>query len=197
MLDIKIIAAIAVLISIIIIGAFMLFDSKGYFDIRKIFRKYVDIFNKNKCKVVFIYIVLLTLSIGIGIIGIVNEDLIETITLIISILCGAFLAFIPIVMGLQAKGVTSLKRDLYTKACSETNSVLMFELLISIIELFFCFVYMFIYPKIRIDIRVYSIALSFFSSIIYYLVFVILLNVLFILKRIRILISFQDRHTFQ
>lgn len=194
-MGIKIIAALVVLISIIIIGIFMLIDSKGYFDIRKIVGQYMDIFNRSKFKIIFIYIILLILSIGIGIIEVINDDLIDTITLIISILCGTFLAIIPIVMDLQSKGITSLKRDIYISACSETNSVLMFELLISIVELFFCFVYMFLYPKINIDDNVYEVTMRFFSSVIYYLVFIILLNILFVLKCIRILISFQEKNT--
>ena len=194
-MDIKIIAAILVLISIVIIGAFMLFDSKGYFDIRKIFEQYIDIFNRSKFKIIFLYVILLILSIGIGIIEIINDALIDNITLIISILCGAFLAFIPFVMDLQVKGVRSLKREIYIKACEETNCVLIFELLISVIELFFCFIYMFLYPKINLNDTIYQITMSILSSCIYYLVFIILLNILLVLKRVRILINFKNKNT--
>ena len=98
-------------------------------------------------------------------------------------------------MDLKNKDIKSIKEDVYKNTCKETNSVLIFELLISIIELFFCFVYMFLYPKINLDDKTYTVVLITFSSVIYYLMFIILLNILFILKRIRTLISFQGKHT--
>ena len=183
------------MLCIVIFGCFLICDKDGYFDAKKIIVNYSNIFSKSKLKVRMIYAVLLILSVSIGIVETINSDLIESVTLIVSVLSGVFLAFLPVVMDLKNKDIKSIKEDVYKNTCKETNSVLIFELLISIIELFFCFVYMFLYPKINLDDKTYTVVLITFSSVIYYLMFIILLNILFILKRIRTLISFQGKHT--
>ena len=192
---IKILATIVEMLCIVIFGCFLICDKDGYFDAKKIIVNYSNIFSKSKLKVRMIYAVLLILSVSIGIVETINSDLIESVTLIVSVLSGVFLAFLPVVMDLKNKDIKSIKEDVYKNTCKETNSVLIFELLISIIELFFCFVYMFLYPKINLDDKTYTVVLITFSSVIYYLMFIILLNILFILKRIRTLISFQGKHT--
>ena len=192
---IKIVATIVAMLCIVIFGCFLICDKDGYFDAKKIIVNYSNIFSKSKLKVRTIYAVLLILSVSIGIVETINSDLIESVTLIVSVLSGVFLAFLPVVMDLKNKDIKSIKEDVYKNTCKETNSVLIFELLISIIELFFCFVYMFLYPKINLDDKTYTVVLITFSSVIYYLMVIILLNILFILKRIRTLISFQGKHT--
>lgn len=194
-MGIKITASVVALICIIIFGCFLIFDKDGYFDAKKIFYNYLKIFNNSKFKIGTVYFVLLILSISIGIIEIISGTLIDSITLIVSILSGAFLAFLPVVMDLKNKDVNSIKEAEYKQVCESTNNVLIFELLIGVVELFFCFVYMFLYPKVNLTDKGYMVILSVFSSVIYYLIFVILLNILLILKRIRILISFQGKHT--
>lgn len=191
---IKIIATVVAMLCIVIFGCFLICDKEGYFNAKKIVVSYANIFSDSKRKVRIIYAVLLILSVSIGIVETINNDLIESVTLIVSVLSGAFLAFLPVVMDLKNKDIESNREVIYENTCKETISVLIFELLISIIELFFCFVYMFLYPKINLDDKTYMVVLIVFSSVIYYLMFIILLNILFILKRIRILISFQDNH---
>ena len=102
---IKIVATIVAMLCIVIFGCFLICDKDGYFDAKKIIVNYSNIFSKSKLKVRMIYAVLLILSVSIGIVETINSDLIESVTLIVSVLSGVFLAFLPVVMDLKNKDI--------------------------------------------------------------------------------------------
>ena len=116
---IKIVATIVAMLCIVIFGCFLICDKDGYFDAKKIIVNYSNIFSKSKLKVRMIYAVLLILSVSIGIVETINSDLIESVTLIVSVLSGVFLAFLPVVMDLKNKDIKSIKEDVYKNTCKE------------------------------------------------------------------------------
>ena len=116
-------------------------------------------------------------------IKIIDKDLIDTITLIVSVLTTAFFGFVPILEGLK------LKTENAKKEKNDTNSLLMFEILLNTVILILCFVYMFILPEDLYSITCEKeLIFRILSFIIYYFVFILLIHVLMILKRVRLLI---------
>lgn len=182
---VKLIPYILVLVALVILLKQIILKKGNFFDVDQILEKYIGIF-KNKSAKMFmfkIYILLSIISGGITYIKIIDKDLIDTITLIVSVLTTAFFGFVPILEGLK------LKTENAKNEKNDTNSLLMFEILLNTVILILCFVYMFILPE-----DLYSITCEkemifrILSFIIYYFVFILLIHVLMILKRVRLLI---------
>lgn len=182
---VKLLPYILVLVALVILLKQIILKKGNFFDVDQILEKYIGIF-KNKSAKMFmfkIYILLSIISGGITYIKIIDKDLIDTITLIVSVLTTAFFGFVPILEGLK------LKTENAKNEKNDTNSLLMFEILLNTVILILCFVYMFILPE-----DLYSITCEkemifrILSFIIYYFVFILLIHVLMILKRVRLLI---------
>lgn len=171
-----------VIVCSVILVAITLFNDTGYFDIKKILKNYIRVFEKNKWNLYVICILLFFISAGMACIKPINYELMNTITLIISILCGAFLAFIPVVIGLDNK--TGSKEKEFENVKKATIDILMFELLISLFAIFVCLIYTFVTDD------AFNIVSIGFSTIIYYIVFMVMINILIVLKRISLMIKF-------
>lgn len=177
-----------ILICSIILAAIILFDDDGYFDTKRILKSYFKVFERDNKRICVIYALLLFIAFGMAYIKPVESELMNTITLIISVLCGAFLAFIPVVMGLENK--SGLKETQFKKIKKETVDILMFELLVSLLTLFICLVYTFVADKYEAS----AVSIG-FSLIIDYMVFVVIVNILVALKRIGLMITFITKNT--
>ena len=161
----------------------------GFFDIREIFNKYHKIF-RDKSILWKVRIPVFILCIVITYLKIINKDIVNSVTLIISILFSAFLGFIPIVSNLREKQVIGRLKNKFYQVCDETNNILFYEIILSVACLFMCFLYMFIGDStVWIEYHVNGIFQA-ISAIIYYLSFFILINILIVLRRVATLISF-------
>jgi hypothetical protein len=182
---VKLLPYILVLVALVILLKQTILKKGNFFDVDQILEKYIGIF-KNKSAKMFmfkIYILLIIISGGITYIKIIDKDLIDTITLIVSVLTTAFFGFVPILEGLK------LKTENAKKEKNDTNSLLMFEILLNTVILILCFVYMFILPEDLYSITCEKeLIFRILSFIIYYFVFILLIHVLMILKRVRLLI---------
>lgn len=145
--------------------------------------KHISCFKKANGKIsliaIFMYFgVPLLIAVALIKIKCIDEDSINIITIIISILTSMFFTLLTLVLDMQKK----VKNDnSYTNNEAAISQILlrevyysvMFEILISVIILLFCFINLFslIFSKIE-------------SFIIYYLTFIVITNLLMILKRI-------------
>ncbi len=128
---------------------------------------------------VFLYMIIpLFLAISIMQIRILDDDVINLITVIVSILTSMLFTLLTLILDMRTRIKADCKynaNDAYlsTKLLKETYYSLMFEILNCIFILIMCFVELFV--------KQYS---GIMSLIIYYLIFVLLLTLFVILKRI-------------
>lgn len=185
---IHILPYIIFVVALILLITYILFSKGNFFDVDIVVKKYVNIFKTKSAKkfMFIISLLIIVLSASIAYIKVMEKNLIDSVTLIISVLTAAFLGFIPIVESIQNKA------EIVTEVKKETNSLLMFQILLSTIILVLCFAYMFIMPEDINDIVDEKIwlfkVLSFF---IYDMVFTLLIHVLMLLKRIGLLLNKQ------
>ena len=177
---------------LILLIAYILLSKGNFFDVSRVIKEYVSIFNNKSAKrfILTISLLITVLSASIACIKVMDKNLVDSVTLIISVLTAAFLGFIPIVLSIQKK------EEAVVEVKKETNSLLMFQILLSTIILILCFAYMFIMPQNMKCISNEKMwlfkTLSFF---IYDMIFTLLIHVLMLLKRIGLLLNTMQKNT--
>lgn len=154
-----------------------------YMNCNKIINNHIEIFknSKNKFLIVpfFTYNILpFLIALGVNNIKVIDADMINIITVIISILTS--MLFTLLVMLIDMKGKIDYKEskdgnqlNVIKKTIKETYHTVMFEILISISLLILSFIYLFI-QKISCIV----------SIVIYYLIFLLVFNLFIVLKRV-------------
>ena len=147
--------------------------NNNFFDVKKIIKGHIKIFNGAIFPMVTFFLVPALLSFGITLIKVVSSDILNCISLIVTI----FLSFLFAVMGIivSAKNNSS---DEKKKLIDETVNTILFESVDSICLLVFVFTVIFVDSY---ENNVYMFLASFF---IYYLFFVLILNSLIVIKRV-------------
>jgi hypothetical protein len=174
--------------TLIIVSCIILLISKfifkiDYMNCTKIIDNHIGVFNNKNGKLLlvpfFTYNILpLLIALGVNRIKVIDSDMINIITVIISILTS--MLFTLLVMLIDMKEKVSIKEakdanqlNIMKMTIKETYYTIMFEILISISVLLLSFFYMFT-QKISCVI----------SMIIYYLVFLLVFNLFIVLKRV-------------
>ncbi|WMJ78468.1 MULTISPECIES: hypothetical protein [unclassified Sedimentibacter] len=154
-----------------------------YMNCFKIVNNHINVFNNKTGKLLLVpfltYNILpFLIALGVNRIKVIDSDMVNIITVIISILTS--MLFTLLVMLIDMKDKIDLKKfqnanqiNIIKRAIKETYHTVMFEILISISVLLLSFVYLFT-QKISCII----------SAIIYYLVFLLVFNLFIVLKRI-------------
>lgn len=155
-----------------------------YMNCSRIINNHISIFiNERNHKLLLVpfstYMILpLIIAFGVNGIKIIDEDMINIITVILSILTS--MLFTLLVMVIDMKNKVELRKlnngsqmNIMKKLIKETYYSVMFEILISISLLILSFIYLFTQTINNIV-----------SIIIYYLVFLLIFNLLIVLKRI-------------
>lgn len=164
---------------VMLIGRFLF--GKRTIDCTSIVERHIScILNEKHGKYVFIlfFVVPLILSLALAKISIINDNAINIITVIISILTSMFFTLLTLVLDMK----TRIRED-KTKSASdaaimanilkETYYSIMFEILVCVLLLICCF------------LNIFSSKYSYGESVlIYYMALVILMNLFMILKRI-------------
>lgn len=173
--------------SILIVSLLILFVGRYIFKIRYIncfdlLAEHIKCFRNAKGKISYLTIALyfgIPLLIAIALVKIkcIDNDSINIITIIISILTSMFFTLLTLTIDMRHKIKENINYDanravISKKLLKETYYSIMFEILISIIVLIFCFLNMFTAKFTHLG-----------SLIIYYLTFIILFNLFMILKR--------------
>ena len=154
----------------------------NFVDIRDIIKKHLSFFRSNKLQFISIYTVPIIFSLYIGTIHTINKELLDNLIIILSILISMFFAVLSILCSIDSKN----KNDIYKQLLNETYTSTVFEIIICIVLLLISFAALFMgkgFNKI-ID----TIA----SDIIYYLTFVLILNIFVIIKRIEAIFQYRN-----
>lgn len=155
-----------------------------YINVSEIMKKHINNFRNQKTNKIliipfFIYFIMpLILAVAISNIKLADKDIIENITVALSILTSMLFTLLALIIDMKGKiesrnakdGVKIKKLKVLVR---ETYYTIMFEIIISVILLVLTFAYMFI-GEISLAITI----------LIYYLLFLFILNLLIVLKRI-------------
>lgn len=160
----------------------------------KIINNHISIFINEKDRKILIVpfftymIVPLLIAFGVNRIKIIDEDMINIITVILSILTSMLFTLLVMVIDMKSKMDLRATNDgnqmnITKKLIKETYYSVMFEILISVVLLILSFIYLFT-----------QVANNIISIIIYYLVFLLVFNLLIVLKRIFNIIDVDLSH---
>lgn len=156
---------------------------KKYLNCFDIIKKHIECFrglNNRISKVsIFLYFIIpLLIALSLAQIRIIDDAVINILTIIVSILTSMFFTLLTLILDMRKRIRGSKKynagdADLSTKILKEVYYSIMFEILVSVVILLLCFIELFSKQYSFID-----------SLLIYYFTFVLLTNLFMILKRV-------------
>lgn len=168
------------ILAIMILLVYIFKAGTNYLKIRKIFKDYVSIFSDAKKHLLIFWGVPVLLSGALVQVTVLTNELAAHLTVFLSILISAFFAMLSI---LVSKDTSKPTLELYKQVLKETASTVLLEIVLCMVSL------------------VISLAIVFFANIFgtwttiiislfdYYLVFVMILNMLILIKRFKALID--------
>lgn len=174
---------------VIVVIAICILLNRNFFDGTKIIRDYLQLFkmNNGKNNILLFFtcnIVPILLGAMFTYLKSIDNAIIESIMLIITILTSVFLALIGVIIGLIKDNQESKhredKKEKVKEILIETKSILLCEIFVSVIELLVAFIFIFTSKKIPINIS---------GCLIYSMVIWIFLNLFILLKRVAFLID--------
>ncbi len=155
--------------------------NSNFLDIRQIFVQHFRIFKGNPLQLISLFFVPVLIAVGIVEVKCIDKDILSNLNIILSILTAMFFSMLSILCAFdKGKGTT-----VYQQLLKETFNTTVFEIILCLILLFISFVLLFIgnYDD--------SIVLKCVSGIIYYLTIITILNILVVIKRIKVLFDNQ------
>lgn len=170
-------------ISVILLLLGRIVFKRKYLNCFDIIKKHLECFKKSngrysKVSLLLYYGVPFLLALSLVQIKKLDNDIVNILTIIISILTSMLFTLLTLILDMRKRIKTDTEynaneADISTKLLKETYYSMMFEILISIIILIMCFVELF-----SKTYKVWS------SVVIYYLTFVLLMNLFIVLKRV-------------
>ena len=167
------ISAFAILIMYILIS------NSNFLDIRKVFKDYLSIFKDAKKHLFVFWGVPILLAIAVVQVTDVAGKSADSIIVFLSILISAFFATLSILISKQ----TDQSSELYKQVLKETASLVLLEIVLCIVALIISMMLAIINVEIP---HLFLIILNFFD---YYLMFVMMINLLILIKRMKSLID--------
>lgn len=160
-------------ISALIIICSSLRKNNNFFDVRKIFRDQIKVFDGSKWQVFLFYGTPMLLSLGTVDIKHIDSDIVSNIIIVLSIMISMIFAMISVLISFEKKSGQHIKVQ------SETFNTLSFEAILCIFALIISFVVLFV---VEIENKCVSYMLS---IAIYYLMYTIILNIFIVIKRLK------------
>lgn len=168
-------------IMLLMVGRFVF--KRKYLNCLDILKKHLECFRKSNGKysrvsIVLYYVVPFLLSLSLVQIKVLDDSIVNILTIIISILTSMLFTLLTLILDMRKRIKTdddynANEADISAKLLKETYYSMMFEILVCIVILIMCF------------IELFSEEYTMWASIvIYYLTFVLLMNLFMVLKRV-------------
>lgn len=151
-------------------------ENNNFFDVRNIFKEQFSLFESCKEQLVVFYLVPAFLSLAITQIKSIDMTIINNLNIVLAIFTSMLFAMLSIISSYK-NGTNKT----YNKVLRETFNSIIFEIVLCIITLIVSFVYLFM------DGVKNMLLIKIFSFVEYYLVFVFLLNIFVVIKRMKVL----------
>lgn len=175
------ISAILFTIGSVVLCLCLCVKHSNFLDIRKIFIQHFSVFKENPLQLIGIFFTPILLTVGLVEIKCINKDILSNLNIILSILTAMFLSILSILCSFNK----IKKGENYKQLLKETFNTTIFEIILCLLLLFISFIILFIN-----DFKE-SIPLKIASGAIYYLTMITILNILVVIKRIKVLFDKQ------
>lgn len=166
--------------SIFIILVYIFKGGTNFLNIKKVFSDYLKMFNGAKMHLAIFWGVPFLLAMGFVQITAIDSNLSNTLIIFQSILISAFFAMLSILISRQNE---TNENPLYMTVLKETASVILLEIVLCVVSVIISVATIFLSATLS------SFILQIISAANYYIVFVVILNLLIIIKRIKALID--------
>lgn len=168
------------ILALIILFVYIFRAGTNYLNIKKIFKDYISIFSGARKHLWLFWGVPVLLSAALVQVTTLTSELAEHLSVFLSILISAFFAMLSI---LVSKDTSKQSEKLYEQVLKETASTVLLEIVLCMMSLIISLAIIFLPDSIK---HWAQIIISIFE---YYLVFVMLLNMLILIKRFKALID--------
>lgn len=136
---------IFIVIATIIVVVYVCKKNNNFIDVKKIVVNHFNIFNKSVLQILFFTVVPILFSIGFLMEQRLNDDILNCLSIIFSILMAMFFSILAVLLSIQSnikqkdtKQIKKSKTILVIEQCTDT---VMFEILLTIIILFLLFLF--------------------------------------------------------
>lgn len=186
------IPSIAILsISLLIILIALLQKNSNFLDIRGVFKEHLVILAKNPLQFIAVIICPASIAIVVAIHQPLTEGIVNNLNIVLSILISMFFAVLSILVSFTYKKADTNQpltpqQQNYNALLRQTFNTVIFESTLCVLLLAISFIALFI------DSFSASIPLIITSAIVYYVSLVIALNILMVIKRIKVLFEHRD-----
>lgn len=174
----NIISVILFVIGTVILIFSLFLKMSNFLDVHTIFLEHFSVFKGNPLQLVSIYIVPILFSVGIVKMRCVDREILNNLNIVLSIIIAMFFSTLSILCAFADK---NNKNSTYKQLLKETFNATIFEAIICLLLLFISFVTLFVGEFKQ------SLYLQIISGSIYYLAIVAVLNILVIIKRLKVL----------
>ena len=168
------------ILAIVILLIYIFKAGTNYLNIGKIFKDYISIFSNAKSHLLIFWGVPLLLSGSLIQVTVLTSELAEHLIVFLSILISAFFAMLSI---LVSKDVSKQAKKLYEQVLKETASVVLLEIILCMVSLVISLSIVFLNNGIG---KWFIVSVSLVD---YYILFVMILNMLILIKRFKSLID--------
>ena len=175
------ISVILIIIGFTVLCLCLCAKHSNFFDIRQIFIQHFCVFKGNPLQLIGIFFAPMLITAGLIEIKYIDKDILSNLNIILSILTAMFLSILSILCSFSKEG----KNENYKQLLKETFNTTIFEIVLCLLLLFISFIVLFIG-----DFRE-SVALKIVGGIIYYLTMIAILNILVVIKRMKVLFDNQ------
>lgn len=172
---------IFILISVAFLLFSLFFKYSNFMDIRKIIIQHFSVFKGNRIQCFGIFVAPLVISIALAFIKCIDKDIIGNLNIILSLLISMFLSILSILCSFNRE----VENANYNQLLKETYNTTIFEIILCLLLLFISFIVLFIGDFEE------TIKFKITSGVIYYLTMIMILNILVIIKRIKVLFDNQ------
>lgn len=168
------------ILALMILIVYIFKAGTNYLNIKKIFKDYISIFSNARKHLWLFWGVPVLLSAALVQVTALTSELAEHLSVFLSILISAFFAMLSI---LVSKDTAKQTGKLYEQVLKETASTVLLEIVLCMMALIISLAIIFLSDSIKYGVQ---IIISIFE---YYLVFVMVLNMLIHIKRFKALID--------
>ena len=168
------------ILALMILIVYIFKAGTNYLNIKKIFKDYISIFSNARKHLWLFWGVPVLLSAALVQVTALTSELAEHLSVFLSILISAFFAMLSI---LVSKDTSKQTGKLYGQVLKETASTVLLEIVLFMMALIISLAIIFLSDSIKYGVQ---IIISVFE---YYLVFVMVLNMLILIKRFKALID--------
>lgn len=174
------ISAILFIIGFVVLCLCLCVKHSNFLDIRQIFIQHLSVLKGNPLQLIGIFLAPLLLAIGLSELKCIDVDILINLDMMLSVLATILLLSLGVLCS-----VGKVKNENHKQLLKETVNTTIFELILFLLLFFGSFIVLII-----CDFKE-SIALKIVSCIIYYLTMLIILNVLVVIKRIKVIFDNQ------